>query len=137
MKLVHKYAHLIGDEIDYKGDIINKNNIIKITGILQGSKIKYLGIVDRCLFRKSNSIKNCVIDISFKKPEKKLLPSSLRKIIINIYEYDKKSSMYVVFIFNTIQNKKDFKAFSESKNRELSIFKNIIENFNKKKLVNT
>ena len=55
---------------------------------------------------------------------------------MNIYEYNKKTSMYVLYIFNTTQEKKDLKTFSERKNRELNIFKNIIENFNKKKMVN-
>ena len=136
MKLVHKYAHLIGDEIDYKGDIINKDNIIKIKDIHNKFKIKSLAKVDRCLIRKSNSIKSCIIEILIKNEEKKSLPFSLRKIIMNIYEYNNKSSMYVLYIFNTIQERKDLKIFSERKNRELKVFKNIIENFNKKKMVN-
>ena len=136
MKLVHKYAHLIGDEIDYKGDIINKDCIIKINDIYHKSKIKSLAKVDRCLIRKSNTIKSCIIEILFKNDENKILPGSLRKILMNIYEYDNKSSMYVLYIFNTIQEKKYLKEFSETKNRELEVFKNIIENFNKKKKVN-
>ena len=72
----------------------------------------------------------------FKNDEKKILPGSLRKILINIYEYDNKSSMYVLYIFNTIQEKNYIKEFSKIKNRELKVFKNIIENYNKKKQVN-
>jgi len=135
MKLVHKYAHIIGDEIDYKGEIINKDYIIKINDFHNKSIIKSLATVDRCLIRKSSSIKSCIIEIFFKNEEKSLLPFSLKKILMNIYEYDNKSSMYVLYIFNTIQEKKDLKSFSERKNRELKVFKNIIENFKKKKSV--
>ena len=136
MKLVHKYSHLIGDEIDYNGDIINKDCIIKIKDIHHNSIKKSVATVDRCLIRKLNTIKSCIIEIWFKKEEKKILPCSLKKILMNIYEYNKKTSMYVLYIFNTTQEKKDLKTFSERKNRELNIFKNIIENFNKKKMVN-
>ena len=136
MKLVHKYSHLIGDEIDYNGDIINKDCIIKIKDIHHNSIKKSVATVDRCLIRKLNTIKSCIIEIWFKNEEKKILPCSLKKILMNIYEYNKKTSMYVLYIFNTTQEKKDLKTFSERKNRELNIFKNIIENFNKKKMVN-
>lgn len=133
MKLVHKYAHIIGDEIDYNGEIINKDYIIKINDFHNKSIIKSLATVDRCLIRKAGAIKSCIIEIFFKNEEKNLLPFSLKKILMNIYEYDNKSSMYVLYIFNTIQEQKDLKSFSERKNRELKVFKNIIENFKKKK----
>jgi len=135
MKLVHKYAHIIGDEIDYNGEIINKDYIIKINDFHNKSIIKSLATVNRCLIRKASTIKSCIIEIFFKNEEKNLLPFSLNKILMNIYEYGNKSSMYVLYIFNTIQEKKDLKSFSEKKNRELKVFKNIIENFKKKKSV--
>ena len=136
MKLVHKYSHLIGDEIDYNGDIINKDYNIKITDFHHKSIIKSTASVERCLIRKLKTIKSCIIEICFKDDEKKLLPFSLKKILMNIYEYDNKSSMYVLYIFNTIQERKDLKTFSERKKRELEVFKNIIENFKKKRLMN-
>ena len=134
MKLVHKYAHIIGDEIDYNGEIINKDYIIKINDFHNKSIIKSLATVDRCLIRKVSAIKSCIIEIIFKNDEKNLFPFALKKILMNIYEYNNKSSMYVLYIFNTIQEKKDLKSFSERKNRELKIFKNIIENFKKKEI---
>ena len=64
--------------------------------------------------------------------EKNIFTSfSLNKIIMEIYEYNGKCSMYILYFFDNIQkNQLEFSNFNRCKNKELEKFKNIIENYN-------
>jgi len=131
MKMIHKYSHLLGNDIDYDGDILKKDKIIIVYEIKNKIVYKSFAKVNKCLFNKSNIIKNCTIELLFLKEQNNLTSSSLNKIIINIYEYNSKCTMYLLYFFNNIQkNQKAFSIFNRCKKKELEKFKNIIENYN-------
>ena len=129
--MIHKYSHLLGNDIDYEGDILKKDKIITVYEIKDKIVYKSLANITKCLISKSNIIKNCTIELLFLNEQNNLTSSSLNKIIINIYEYNSKCSMYVLYFFNDIQkNQKKFSNFNRYKKKELEKFKNIIENYN-------
>jgi hypothetical protein len=131
MKMIHKYSHLLGNDIDYEGDILKKDKIITIFEIKNKIRYKFFANITKCLISKSNIIKNCTIELLFLNEQNNLTSSSLNKIIVNIYEYNSKCSMYVLYFFNDIQkNQKKFSNFNRYKKKELEKFKNIIENYN-------
>ena len=131
MKMIHKYSHLLGSEIDYEGDIIKKDKKITVYEIKNKVRYKSFANITKCLICKSNLIKNCTIELLFLNEQNNLASSSINKIIINIYEYNSKCSMYILYFFNNIQkNQKEFSIFNRYKKKELEKFKNIIENYN-------
>ena len=131
MKLIHRYSHLLGNNIEYEGDILKKDKTVIVYEIKNKITYKSFANINKCLFSKSNIIKNCTIELLFLKEENNLTPTSLNKIIINIYEYNSKCSMYILYFFNNIQkNQKEFSNFNRYKKKELEKFKNIIENYN-------
>ena len=131
MKMIHKYSHLLGNDIDYEGDILKRDKIIIIYEIKNKIRYKSFANITKCLINKSNIIKNCTIELLFLNEQNILTSSSINKIIINIYEYNSKCSMYILYFFNNIQrNQKAFFNFNRYKKRELEKFKNIIENYN-------
>ena len=131
MKMIHKYSHLLGSDIDYEGDILKKDKKITVYEIKNKVRYKSFANITKCLISKSNLIKNCTIELLFLNEQNILKSSSLNKIIINIYEYNSKCSMYVLYFFNNIQkNQKEFSNFNRYKKKELEKFKNIIENYN-------
>ena len=131
MKMIHKYSHLLGIDIDYEGDILKKDKIITVFEIKNKIRHKSFANITKCLINNSNIIKNCEIELLFLNEQNNLTSSSINKIIINIYEYNNKCSMYILYIFNNIQkNQKAFSNFNRYKKRELEKFKNIIENYN-------
>jgi len=131
MKMIHKYSHLLGSNIDYEGDILKKDKTIIVYEIKNKIVYKSFGNITKCMISKSNIIKNCTIEILFLNESNNLDSSSLNKIIINIYDYNSKCSMYILYFFNNIQkNQKAFNNFNRNKNKELEKFKDIIENYN-------
>ena len=131
MKMIHKYSHLLGSDIDYEGDILKKDKKITVYEIKNKVRYKSFANITKCLISKSNLIKNCTIELLFLNEQNILKSSSLNKIIINIYEYNSKCSMYVLYFFNNIQkNQKEFSNFNRYKKKELEKFKNIIEYYN-------
>ena len=133
MKMIHKYSHLLGDKVNYDGKIIKKDSEIQIINIKNKSKYILNAKIDRCFTRNTNTTKSCIIEFSFQDNDDDKSSSSLKKININIYEYKGKCSMYILFFFNNIQkNIERFLNYSKIKNRELSKFKYIIENYNRK-----
>ena len=131
MKMIHKYSHLLGNDINYVGQILKKDKIITVYEIKNKIVCKSFATITKCLISKSNIIKNCTIELLFLNEQNNLTSSSLNKIIINIYEYNSKCSVYVLYFFNNIQkNQKVFSNFNRYKKKELEKFKNIIENFN-------
>ena len=133
MKMIHKYSHLLGDKVNYDGKIIKKDSEIQIINIKNKSKHILNAKIDRCLKRNTNTTKSCIIEFSFQNNDEYILSFSLKKININIYEYQGKCSMYILFFFNNIQkNLERLLNYGKIKNRELSKFKYIIENYNRK-----
>jgi len=131
MKLIHKFSHLLGNNIEYEGDILKKDKTVIVYEIKNKITYKSFANVTKCLISKSNIIKNCTIELLFLNEQNNLIPSSLNKIIIDIYEYNSKCSMYILYFFNSIQkNQKEFSNFNRCKKKELEKFKNIIENYN-------
>ena len=133
MKMIHKYAHLIGDKINYKGEILKKDIIMKLVNIK--GKINYTSIakVNKCKMIKNNSIKECVIELLFQKEKEKtkgkIPPFSETKINLRIYELDGRCSMYIIYFFFNIQDYNIMENFSKIKNKELIKFKNMVENY--------
>jgi len=132
MKMIHKYSHLLGNDIEYEEEILSKDKIITVYEIKNKIIYKSFAKVNKCLINKPKIIKNCSIELLFLNEQNNLtFSSSLNKVIINIYEYNNKCSMYILYFFNNIQkNQKAFSNFNRYKKKELEKFKNIIENYN-------
>ena len=67
MKLIHKYVHLIGKKVEYNGDIIKKDMIIKINDIKERKKFISLAKVNKCRLIKNESTKECLIELLYSK----------------------------------------------------------------------
>jgi len=131
MKMIHKYSHLLGDDIDYEGDILKKDKIITVYKIKNKIKYKSFANISKCFLSKSNLIKECTIELLFLNEKKSFTSFSLNKIIMSIYEFNRKCSMYILYFFNSIQkNTREISNFSRCKKKELEKFKRIIENYN-------
>jgi len=136
MKVIHKYSHLLCNKIDYKGDILKKDIIINLINIHGKSKIESTALVTKLKMTKSKIIKECIIELLFQEDKNTLL-SRINKIVINIYEYGEKCTIYILHFFYNIQiDYKKFYLFKKKKEKELSKLKKIIENFNKNNNIN-
>ena len=135
MKMIHKYNHLLADQVEYSGNIISKDKIIKLINKNDDNcKVPFelIAKVKNCAIKKSKIGKEFNIEISVNKNTNTIPYYPIKKIIITVYEYEKKCSMYILFIFKDILNKDIFSIFNKEKNIELIRFKNIIENYSKK-----
>ena len=135
MKMIHKYNHLLADQVEYSGNIISKDKIIKLINKNDdNSKVSFelIAKVKKCAIKKSKIGKEFNVEISVNKNTNTIPYYPIKKIIITVYEYEKKCSMYILFIFKDILNKDIFSIFNKEKNIELMRFKNIIENYSKK-----
>ena len=131
MKVIHKYAHLLSDEIDYKGNILKKHSLINIIDKSDKKVFKTKAKVHKFDLNKSELSKEFIMELIFEKDMKTLNDNSKKKIMIIIYEYKGCCSMYILYFFAKIQkNKENFINFRKIKNKELTNFKNIIENYN-------
>jgi len=134
MKMIHKYSHFLADQVEYNGNILKKGLIIKfIEKNKNNDKTVYTTIakVKKCSMKKGIIEKECNIQILFTKDNKFLsLSSPAKKIIITIYEYENKCSIYILFFFKDNLNKDQYTNFVHRKNNELIKFKNIVENYN-------
>lgn len=128
MKMIHKYAHLLGNKINYNGDILKKDEIIELIEIQNKKKIKSKAKVSKLKLEKMELTKESVIELLFKKEETSNLLSK-SKIIIRIYEYDEKCSLYLFFFFSKIQDHLYLERFKKNKMKELNKFKSIIERY--------
>jgi hypothetical protein len=87
-------------------------------------------LVTKLKMIKSEIIKEGTIELLFQE-EKNSFPSSYSKIVIKIYEYGERCTIYILYFFFTIQmNFKKFFLFKKNKEKELAKFKQIIENYN-------
>ena len=130
MKIIHKYSHLLCDKINYKGDILKKDVIIRLMNVHGKSASETTALVTKLKMIKSEIIKEGTIELLFQE-EKNSFPSSYSKIVIKIYEYGERCTIYILYFFFTIQmNFKKFFLFKKNKEKELAKFKQIIENYN-------
>ena len=131
MKMIHKYVHLFGDKINYKGEIIKKNMIIEL--INTKGKTNYVSIakINKCKMTKNPSTKECIIEFLLQKENEKKNkePFSETKIIFRIYELNGRCSLYILYFFANIQDYVVVEHFTKIKNKELIKFKNMVENY--------
>ena len=136
MKMIHKYSHLLGDEIKYNGNIIKKNYFIELINNMNKLKNKSIAVVNKCKLIKMEFTKEGLIELLFQKKDDNNSPFAESKIILRIYEYKEKCSMYIIFYFENIQNTYDLDDFTIKKNKQLKKFKDIVENYNENNLKN-
>jgi len=132
LKMIHKYSHLLADEIEYNGNLISKGKIIKLirknnnkSSFESVAKIKHL------MMKKSKIEKEFNIQISVSRNQNFISSFRIKKIIITVYEYEEKCSVYLLFFFKDILSKDKFSSINNEKSNELTKFKKIIENYNK------
>lgn len=134
MKVIHKYAHLLGDKINYDGEILKKNILIHLTDFNGKLAFESTAKVHKIIISKSEISKECIIEFLFQNDKNSKLYHSKSKIIIIIYEYNGICTMHILYFFHNIQkNKEYFFRFRQAKNQQLIKFKKIVENFFREK----
>ena len=130
MKMIHKYTHLLADQVEYNGNILTKGKIIKLIE-KNNSKSSFESIakIKNLMMKKSKIEKELNIQISVSKDKNFMISYRIKKIIITVYEYEEKCSFYLLFFFKDILSKDKFTIFNYVKNIELMKFKKIVENF--------
>jgi len=134
MKMIHKYAHLLTDKINYNGEIIKKNTIIELINIKGKTNYKSFAKVNKCKLNKFELSKECVIELLLQNNKEIETPLSETKIIIRINEYLGKCSMYIFYFFVKAQQYDIIGEFTKIKIKELNKFKEIVENYKEKHL---
>ena len=134
MKIINKYSGIISDIVNYEGNIIQKNDIIELIFYEETNKIekKYNAKVNKCKISKKNLTKSGLIELLIEKDEINDSQFTKNKIILRIYEFKGKSSMYIIYYFLNDQHYNYLVDFVRMKNKELYLFKNIVENYNNK-----
>ena len=135
LKMIHKYTHLLADQIEYEGNILTKGMIIKLIKKNNNNKIDFetKAKIKYLTMKKSKIEKEFNIQISLGKDKNTIL----KKIIITVYEYEGKCSVYLLFFFKSILRRDKFTNILNKKNNELMKFKKIVENYNKSKCDST
>jgi hypothetical protein len=134
MKMIHKYVHLLTDKINYNGEIVKKNTIIELINIKGPKKYKSFAKVNKCKMDKYELSKECIIELLFQKDKEIVTPITKTKIVIRIYEYFGKCSMYILFFFNKAHHYETIGEFTKIKINELNKFKEIVENYKESNL---
>ena len=130
--MIHKYAHLLADEIEYNGNLISKGKIIKLIRKNNNNKsFESMAKIKNLMMKKSKIEKEFNIQISVSKDKNFISTFHIKKIIITVYEYEEKCSVYLLFFFKDILSKDKFSSINNEKSNELTKFKKIIENYNK------
>ena len=141
MKMIHKYIHLIGNVVNYNGQIIKKDIIMEIIKSKGKQKYLFTAKVNKCKIIKNDLTKESIIELLFKREKDKELkdlpPFSPTKIIIRIYELNGICSLYILYFFVHIHDYALMETFTKMKNKELMKFKDMIENYknNIKKII--
>jgi len=129
LKMIHKYAHLLTDKINYNGEIIKKNTIIELIRIKGKTNFKSFSKVEKCKMNKYNLSKECVIELLLQKNKEIEVPLSQTKIVIRINEYLGKCSMYILYFFVKAQHYETIEEFTKIKSNELNKFKEMVEKY--------
>ena len=133
MKVIHKYCHLLADQIDYKEGILKKDSIIDLIERKDNKIIKNKMKVHKSSMNKTETSKEYILEFLLCKNPNSLTYETKNKIIIIVYEYNGFCSLYLLYYFNFIQkNKENLIKFTNLKNTELTKFRNIVENYNNK-----
>jgi len=134
MKMIHKYIHLLGDNIIYDGKIIKKDTIIKLINEKGKKKNKSIAKINKCKMVKNNLTKESIIEILFQNNDKskELDLFSEKQIVIRIYEFEKRCTLYILYLFCNTYDYRVLESFTKAKNKELKKLKYIIENYRKK-----
>ena len=131
MKIIHKYSKLFCDKINYEGNFLRKNDIVQLIYYKGKNKNKYKAKINRCKMSSMDLTKEGVIELLFEKDDEiNNFPLTKTKIILRIYEYEGKCSMYILYYFLNDQNYNFLDIYTKKKNKELYKLKNIIENYN-------
>ena len=132
MKVINKYAHILGDKIEYEGKILKKNTLINLVEYNDKEVFKSKAKVQNCFLSKSEISKEYVLELVFDKEKNFSFDLAKAKIKILIYEYNDECSIYILYyFFNNQKNELFLYNFKNVKQRELIKFKNIIENYKK------
>jgi len=134
MKMVHKYIHLLSDSIIYDGKIIKKDTIIQLINEKGKKTFKSLAKINKCKMVKNELTKESIIELLFQKNNESMDLNlfSQKQIIIRIYEFDHRSTLYILYFFYNTDNYSVLERFTKAKNKELKKLKYIIENYKKK-----
>ena len=131
MKMIHKYTHLLADQVEYKGNLLTKGKIIRLIEKKKINKISLesMAKIKNFTMKKSKIEKEFNIQISVSKNINTIPSDAIKKITITVYEYEEKCSIYLLFFFRNIPCKDKFSIFHNEKNNELMKFKKIVENY--------
>jgi hypothetical protein len=135
MKLLHKYIHLLSDSIIYDGKIIKKDTIIQLISEKGKKKFKSIAKINKCKMIKSELTKESIIEILFQNNKSLMDPNffSEKQIVIRIYEFENKCTLYLLYFFYNTYDYHALENFTKAKNKELKKLKYIIENYKKEK----
>ena len=133
MKILNKYNHLLAEQIEYSGKLLKKDKIIKLIDKNNKTSYELIGKVKNCTIKKSKIEKEFNIQIIASKDKNSFAFHFLKKIIIQVYEYEEKCSMHLLFFFR--DNNIIMKSLKNLINYVIK-FKNIVENYSKNKLNN-
>ena len=132
MKLLHKYSFILADKINYKGNVLKKNDIIElIENNKNDGPIKCNAKVKKCKISSmdNNLTKEGIIELLFENLEINNLPIKKTKIYLRIYECEGKCTMYILYYFLNNQSFKFLGNLTRMKIKELEKLKNIIEKY--------
>jgi hypothetical protein len=134
LKMVHKYIHLLSDNIIYDGKIIKKDTIIQLINQKGKKPFKSIAKINKCKMIKNELTKESIIEILFQNNNGFINPKlfSEKQIVIRIYEFENKCTLYILYFFNNTYNYHVLESFTKAKNKELKKLKYIIENYKKK-----
>ena len=136
MKMVHKYIHLLSDSIIYTGKILKRDAIIQLINEKGKKKFKSIAKINKCKMVKSGLTKESIIEILFQNNNalKDLNLFSEKQIIIRIYEFEHRCTLYLLYFFYNTYDYHVLESFTKEKNKELKKLKFIIENYKKEHL---
>ena len=135
MKMLHKYIHLLCDSIIYDGEIIKKDTIIQLINVKGKKTFKSIAKINKCKMIKSELTKESIIEILFQNNKSLMAPNffSEKQIVIRIYEFENKCTLYLLYFFYNTYDYHDLESFTKVKNKQLKKLKYIIENYKKEK----
>ena len=124
LKLVNKYIKFLGELIDYDGNIIKENTLIKI---YLNENEKYIHYLNAKVNKLINIGEECLIIIT--KDSDKYKNDIQEKIILILYGEENNSMFYMINLFNKNLSENILNKLSNQKKNMLYKLKRIIENY--------
>lgn len=121
MKIVHKYTKLIANKVEYEGDVIGEDMVIKLG---RGGRKFNEATVTKCGLRLKEGEIEIVINPGFN------LRFNENRILIKMYEYDNKCTIQLFFFFNKKYNDLQKHFYEMKKHHELKLIKKMVEHYN-------